>query len=228
MNASELFTLAPEHPIAKWFPLDTPPWEWLSRIKVVLSEIKEQLPASPIPQGLHIEGPVFFEGPVKLAPFGSITGPAWFGKECEFRPGVYVRGNVIAGRGCLLGNSCEYKNCILLDEVQPPHYNYVRDSVLGNHAHLGAGAILSNLRFDQKPVVVRAPEGNYESGLRKLGAMVGDWAEAGCNVVLQPGTVLGRHSAVAPGLAYGGYLAPSNLAYWKPGLQTMHRSILER
>lgn len=227
MKASDLFTLAPHHPVAENFSLDQPAWEWLPRIKNVLADLKEQLPPN-VPRGLHIEGPVFFEGAVKLPPFGFIQGPAWIGKDCDLRPGVYIRGNVIVGRGCVLGNSCEFKNCILLDEVQTPHYNYVGDSVLGNHTHLGAGAILSNLRFDQKPVIVRAPEGNIDSGLRKFGAILGDWAEAGCNVVLQPGTVLDRRSAVAPGLAYGGYLAPSNIAFWKPSLHTVHRSVIER
>lgn len=227
MKASDLFTLAPDHPIAQWFPLEKPPWEWLPRIKQVLADLAEQLPPD-VPPGLHIEGPVFFEGAVELPPFGSIAGPAWIGKGCELRPGVFIRGNVVIGRDCVLGNSCEYKNSVLLDGVQTPHYNYVGDSVLGNRAHLGAGAILSNLRFDQKPVTVRAPEGNIESGLRKFGAILGDGAEAGCNVVLQPGTVLDRMSAVAPGLAYGGYLAPSNIAFWKPSLHTVHRRVLER
>lgn len=227
MKASDLFTVAPHHPIAEKFSMDQAPWEWLSKIKHALSDLAEQLPPN-VPIGFHIEGPVFFEGAVKLPPFGSIQGPAWIGKDCELRPGVYIRGNVIAGRGCVLGNSCEYKNCILLDGVQTPHYNYVGDSILGNHAHLGAGTILSNLRFDQKPVTVRAPEGNIDTGLRKFGAILGDWAEAGCNVVLQPGTVLDCRSAVAPGLAYGGYLAPSNIAFWKPSLHTMHRRVLER
>lgn len=227
MKASDLFTLSADHPIAHFFSMDQAPWEWLPRIKHVLTDLTEQLPMH-VPPGLHIEGPVFFEGSVQLPPFGSITGPAWIGKDCELRPGVFIRGNVIAGRGCVLGNSCEFKNCVLLDSVQTPHYNYVGDSILGNHAHLGAGAILSNLRFDQKPVTVRAPEGNMESGLRKFGAILADRAEAGCNVVLQPGTVLDQRSAVAPGLAFGGYLAPSNIAFWKPSLHTVHRSVLER
>ncbi|MBC2600892.1 LbetaH domain-containing protein [Puniceicoccus vermicola] len=227
MKASDFFDIAPDHPIRSWFSLEEAPWAWLPQIKDALAGIESRLPAS-VPPGLHIEGPVFFEGEVKLPPFGSITGPAWIGNGCELRPGVYIRGNVFAGRNCVLGNSCEYKNCILLDHVQTPHYNYIGDSVLGNRAHLGAGSILSNLRFDQKPVVVRTAEGSSESGLRKFGAILGDGAEAGCNVVLQPGTVLDRNSAVAPGLAYGGYLEAENIAFWKPSFRKLHRSVLER
>ncbi len=227
MNASDLFDLPQDHPIYSWFSVEDPPWLWLPRIKEVLASLESRLPDS-IPPGLQIEGPVFFEGPVKLPPFGSITGPAWIGEGCQLRPGVFIRGNLIAGRNCVLGNSCEYKNSVLLDGVQTPHYNYVGDSVLGNRAHLGAGAILSNLRFDQKPVSVRTPEGVLDSGLRKFGAILGDGAEAGCNVVLQPGTILDRESAVAPGLAYGGYLEARNIAFWKPTLHKVNRKLLER
>ena len=227
MKASDLFTLDSDHPFHGWFPMDAEPWTWLPLIKEVLASLREKLPAD-IPPGLHIEGPVFFEGAAKLPPYGSITGPAWIGDGCELRPGVYIRGNVIVGRGCVLGNSCEYKNCVLLDHVQSPHYNYVGDSILGNRAHLGAGAILSNLRFDQKSVPVRTPDGTIDSGLRKFGAILADGAEAGCNVVLQPGTLLDRKSAVAPGLAYGGYLDPENIAFWKPSLHKLHRRVLER
>ncbi len=227
MKASDFFDLAADHPIARWFPLEEAPWKWLPRIGEALAEVASRLPPS-VPDGLRIEGPVFFEGAAGLPPYGSITGPAWIGDGCELRPGVFIRGNFIAGRGCVLGNSCEYKNSVLLDGVQTPHYNYVGDSVLGNGAHLGAGCILSNLRFDQKPVIVRTPSGSTETGLRKFGAILGDGAEAGCNVVLQPGTILDRRSAVAPGLAYGGYLNAENIAFWKPSLHTVHRRVLER
>ncbi len=227
MEASDLFTLDQGHPFAEWFPMNEAPWEWLPRIKSVLNGLEEKLPAE-IPSGLHVEGPVFFEGDVVLPPFGSLTGPAWIGEGCELRPGVFIRGNVVVGRRCVLGNSCEFKNSVLLDGVQTPHYNYVGDSILGNRAHLGAGVILSNLRFDQKPVVVRTSDGVVQTGLRKLGAILADGAEAGCNVVLQPGTILDRDSAVAPGLAYGGYLDTGNIAFWKPTLRTVHRRALER
>lgn len=227
MLASDLFDLAADHPVAQWLPADEPPWEWLRRIGGILAFSHFPLPDD-LPPGLHVEGSVFFEGSVKLPPYGSIQGPAWIGDGCELRPGVFIRGNVIAGRNCVLGNSCEFKNCVLLDGVQAPHFNYVGDSILGNGAHLGAGAILSNLRFDQKPVSVRTADGVFETGLRKLGAILADGAEAGCNVVLQPGTILGKRSAVAPGLAYGGHLEAGRIAFWKPTLHAVDRRVLER
>src|SRR5690606_4396624 len=102
-------------------------------------------------------------------------------------PGAYVRGNVIVGARAVLGNSCEFKNCLLMDGVQVPHFSYVGDSILGNRAHLGAGVVLSNLRLDQQPITMRLAEGVAETGLRKLGAILADDAEVGCNAVLQPG-----------------------------------------
>ena len=130
------------------------------------------------------------------------------------RPGVFIRGNVIAGAGGVLGNSCEFKNCLLLERVQVPHFSYVGDSVLGNGAHLGAGVICSNLRLDQNEVPVEMPDGSRKkSGLRKLGALVGDGAEIGCNAVLNPGTVLGRRALVMPAMAFRGTLASNSIAY---------------
>ena len=159
-----------------------------------------------------MEGPVYLHPTVKLPPFAVIIGPVWIGPESEMRLGALIRNNVIAGARCVLGNSCEYKNCLLLDGVETPHYNYVGDSVLGNRAHLGAGAICSNLRLDRQPVVVRAPEQNFETGLRKFGAILGDHAEVGCNAVLNPGTLLGPRSLVMPAMAFGGYLPPATIA----------------
>src|SRR5690606_24931956 len=106
---------------------------------------------------------------VKLPSFGTIEGPAWIGPECELRPGVYVRGNVIAGKGCLMGNSCEYKNALLLDKVETAHFNYVGDTILGNKAHLGAGVICANLKLLRDEVCACTPDGRIPTGLRKLG-----------------------------------------------------------
>lgn len=113
------------------------------------------------------------------------------------RPGAFIRGNVLVGDGAVVGNSCELKNCILFDEVQTPHYNYVGDSVLGYKAHMGAGAVTSNVKGDKKNVVVHG-ERDYETGRKKFGAMLGDFAEIGCNSVLNPGTIIGRNSQVYP------------------------------
>jgi len=131
---------------------------------------------------------------------------------------------VIAGANCVLGNSCEFKNCLLLDDVQVPHFSYVGDSVLGNKVHLAAGVTCSNLRLDQSEVPVQLPDGSRcGSGLRKLGALVGDAAEVGCNSVLNPGSILGRRSLVMPTMAFRGYLKANSIASIKEKIETVSR-----
>jgi UDP-N-acetylglucosamine diphosphorylase / glucose-1-phosphate thymidylyltransferase / UDP-N-acetylgalactosamine diphosphorylase / glucosamine-1-phosphate N-acetyltransferase / galactosamine-1-phosphate N-acetyltransferase len=130
---------------------------------------------------------------------------------------------VIVGADCVLGNSCEFKNCLLMDGVQVPHFNYVGDSILGNGAHLGAGVILSNLRLDQKPISVRLPDATVDTGLRKFGAILGDKAEVGCNAVLQPGTILGKRALVMPTIAFGGFLPAATIARVRAAVTTMPR-----
>ncbi len=215
MRADELFALPPSLArFAPFFAPDAPPWAWVARIAAALESVPAAEFALPgnLPPGLRVEGKIYLHPSVKLPPYGVIQGPAWIGANTDLRPGVFIRGNVIAGEGGVLGNSCEYKNCLLLDGVQTPHYNYVGDSVLGNRAHLGAGAICANLRLDKKPVPVQTPAGRVATDLRKLGALMGDDAEAGCNAVLQPGTILGRRAAVLPTIAFGGYLPANTLA----------------
>lgn len=136
-----------------------------------------------------------------------IQGPAWIGKNTTVRSGAYLRQNVIAGNGGVLGNSCEFKNCLLFDDVEVPHFNYVGDSVLGYKAHLGAGVICSNVRLDRQPVRVRDAEGQtIDTGLRKFGAIVGDRTEVGCNSVLSPGTLLGPDGVIYPNTSWRGFL----------------------
>jgi NDP-sugar pyrophosphorylase family protein len=149
---------------------------------------------------------------VKLPAQATILGPAWIGAKTEIRPGAFIRGQVIVGEGCVLGNACEFKNCVLMNGVQVPHFSYVGDSILGNGAHFGAGVICSNLRLDRKAIVVQGPDATYPTGLKKFGAIVGDQAEVGCNAVLNPGTVLGRRSLVMPLVAFSGYLPPATIA----------------
>lgn len=154
-----------------------------------------------------------FIGPGTRVEAGAhIQGPAWIGANCTLRSGCYVRDNVIAGDGCMLGNSSEFKNCILFDEVQAPHFNYVGDSVLGHGAHLGAGVILSNVRLDKRPVSISSAEGPIQTGLRKFGALVGDHAEIGCNAVLSPGSIIGRESIIYPGTQWRGVLPARSVA----------------
>lgn len=224
MKASDFFTLpASLAPFAAYFPVDLPPWEWLKRIGEALAAQKFDAPLPPRLPGVHIEGPVFIHPTVKLPPHATIIGPTWIGAQTEIRPGAYIRGNVIVGEGGVMGNACEFKNCLLMDKVQVPHFSYVGDSVLGNGAHFGAGVICSNLRLDQKPIIVNLPDGPRDTGLKKFGAIVGDKAEVGCNAVLNPGTLLGPRALVMPAMAFTGYLPPATIAHCRPVIKQIPR-----
>ncbi len=169
------------------------PWEMLPKIKAHILMLIEQ----GIPGYTEIADGVLVGENVKIYPTATIEAPAIIGSGTEVRPGAFIRGSVITGENCVIGNSSELKNCILLDKVQVPHYNYVGDSVLGNHAHMGAGSICSNLKADGKPVVVHGDE-DYETGLRKIGGILADDADVGCGCVLNPGTVIGKATSVYP------------------------------
>ena len=224
MKAGELWSLPKHFPFRDFFDPDAKPWEWLPKIRQALGLFDfPYLDRTEVPVGFSISGDVYLGKGVKLPPYGSIDGPAWIGDDCELRPGVYIRGNVIAGKGSVLGNSCEYKNCMLMDEVQTPHFNYVGDSILGNRAHLGAGVILSNLRLDQEIIKVMTSEGKVSTGLRKLGSLIADDSEVGCNSSLQPGTILCRKSIVFPNLPYSGTLLEGMMAASKPDIRLLRR-----
>lgn len=169
------------------------PWEMLPKIKDVIAELLE----TGIEGFTELKPGVLVGRDVKIADTVTIDAPAIIGHGTEIRPGAYIRGNVITGSNCVMGNSSEYKNCILLDNVQTPHYNYVGDSVLGNKAHTGAGSICSNLKSDGKAVVIRGDE-NYVTGLRKIGGILADGADVGCGCVINPGTVIGKNTRVYP------------------------------
>ncbi len=226
MKASELFDLPQSlGRFAAFFNPDAAPWEWVTAISAALASVEwaalEKRPD--IPAGVVIKGDVYLHPTAKLPAFASIEGPTWIGEGTEIRPGAFIRGNVIVGADCVIGNSSEYKNCLLMDNVQTPHYNYVGDSVLGNKAHLGAGVICANLRLDQKEVPVQTPGGRAMTGLRKLGALMGEGAEAGCNAVLQPGSILGKRAVVMSTLAFSGYLEPEMMAYARTHVSHIRR-----
>jgi NDP-sugar pyrophosphorylase family protein len=207
VKAADFFTLPPSlATFAAHFPPEAPPWEWLARIGPALAAFRFDAPPPRLPPGVHAEGPLWIHPSVKLPPYAVLIGPAYIGARTDIRPGAFVRGNVIVGEDCVLGNACEYKNCLLMDGVATPHYNYVGDSILGNKAHLGAGVICSNYRLDHRDVLVRVGDALHPTGLRKFGAIVGDGAEVGCNAVLNPGTLLGKRALVMPAIAFGGYL----------------------
>lgn len=224
VRASDFFTLpASLAAFAAHFPEDAAPWDWIKRIGPALAGFSLPPLAIKFPPNIHVEGPIWLHPTVKLPGHATLIGPAWIGAHTEIRPGAYLRGNVIVGERCVLGNSSEFKNCLLMDRVQAPHFNYVGDSILGNRSHLGAGVICSNLRLDQQPVVVRTAEATFETGLKKFGAILGDQAEVGCNAVLQPGAILGRRALVAPLTAFAGVLAANTLAYNRQAIATVGR-----
>lgn len=225
MIASDLFEMPSTFPFRELFPGDVAPWDWLPRIRQALEDFDFQdTHPKKIPAGVELRGHIYIHPSVKLPAFCVIQGPCWIGPDTEIRPGAFIRGNVIIGTGCVIGNACEYKNSLLMDGVQTPHYNYVGDSILGNKAHLGAGVICSNLRLDQREISVLTPDqGLVETGLRKLGAILGDGAEAGCNAALQPGTILGKRAAVGPTLAFGGYLEANTMAFARTEVRRLPR-----
>ncbi len=138
----------------------------------------------------------------------TLIAPAIIGDNCVIRPGAYIRGNAIIGNNCVIGNSTEVKNSVVMNNVQLPHYNYVGDSVLGNYVHLGAGVICSNLKSDKGDITVRT-EPSYETRMRKLGAIIGNNVEVGCNCVINPGTVIGQNTRIYPLISVRGAV-PAN------------------
>jgi NDP-sugar pyrophosphorylase family protein len=224
MKASDFFALPTSLAFfARHFRPDVPPWEWLKQISAALSSITDATTAPKCPTGVHIEGKVWIHASVKMPAYATIIGPTWIGANSDIRPGAFIRGNVIAGEACVLGNACEFKNCLLMDGVEVPHFSYVGDSILGNRAHFGAGVICSNLRLDQQPIVVRTAEATYETGLRKFGAIVGDNAEVGCNAVLNPGTMLGPRALVTPAIAVSGHVPAATIVHARPALKFIPR-----
>ena len=214
LKANDFFTLSKDFHFKDSFSLNDAPWEWVAKIKDSLSNFTFEKLAREIPSNLSIKGQVYIDPTVKLPPYGSIEGPCYIGKNTELRPGIYIRGNVIVGESCVLGNSCEFKNTLILDNAQIPHFSYLGDSIIGNKAHLGAGVICSNLRLDQKDIKTFDLERkSYDTKMRKLGAIVGDGVEVGCNAVLNPGSLLLAHSMVYPNTTFSGTLNSGEIAH---------------
>lgn len=203
LKPMDLFEEIPDE-LAPYFEEATYAWEILPRIKEIVAKLVE----SPGKKYSLLKEGVLIGRNVKIAETATINAPAVIGDDVEIRPGAYIRGNVYIGNECVIGNSTELKNCILLRHAQAPHYNYVGDSILGNYSHMGAGSICSNLRSDGKNVVVHADK-DYETGLRKFGAILGDRADVGCGSVLNPGTIIGKSTQVYPLIMTRG-VYPSN------------------
>ncbi len=170
------------------------PWKALSGIGDLINELIKTLDKN---EYVEIKENVWAHKSAKIYESAYIDGPCIIGENSEVRHCAFIRGKALIGKDCVVGNSCELKNVILFDHVQVPHFNYVGDSILGYYAHMGAGSITSNVRSDKTLVKVHG-EQDIETGLKKFGAIVGDYVEVGCNAVLNPGTVVGRHSMIYP------------------------------
>ena len=191
----------------------TYPWELLPKISAFIIELGNRLPEDKYEKRGEN---VWIAKSATVFPTAYINGPCIIDEEAEVRHCAFIRGNAIVGKGAVVGNSTELKNVILFNKVQVPHYNYVGDSILGYKSHMGAGSITSNVKSDKTLVVVKSPYGNIETGLKKMGAMLGDNVEVGCNSVLNPGTVIGRCSNVYPTSMVRGFIE-SNSIYKKQG-----------
>lgn len=173
----------------------TYPWEALPKINAYILEIGPSLSLDEFEQ---IEANIWIHKTVKIAKTATLNGPLIIDENTEIRPGAFIRGNVLIGKKCVVGNSTELKNSILVANVEVPHYNYVGDSILAPFSHMGAGSITSNVKADRKNILIKYDGQEIETGLRKIGAILGDHVEIGCNAVLNPGTIIGKNSRVYP------------------------------
>ena len=201
ISVNELFDLSQFSPNAIFEGVKYP-WDVLAKIKTFILEYSKQLP-----EDYEQIGEFVWVGKgTKIEKTVTIKGPAIIGRDCEIRQSAFIRENALIGDHVVVGNSCEIKNSILFNNVQVPHFNYVGDSVLGYKAHLGAGVILSNLKSVGGLVKVKSETDCIETGLRKMGGILGDHVEIGCNSVVSPGSIIGKHSFVYPLTLVKGYI----------------------
>ncbi|RHV11009.1 UDP-N-acetylglucosamine pyrophosphorylase [Clostridium sp. OM05-9] len=187
----------------------TYPWEALPKIKDFIIELGNSLD----PEEYEKRGEnIWIHKSATVFDSAYIAGPCIIGKDTEVRQCAFIRGSALVGDNCVVGNSTELKNVIISNNVQVPHYNYVGDSILGFHSHMGAGSITSNVKSDKTLVHVKGADFDIATGMKKFGAMLGDYVEVGCNSVLNPGTVIGSHSNIYPLSRVRGYV-PSNSIY---------------
>ena len=184
-------------------------WDALKKIEPRLAQVPRQNPPKRFPGASIGDRVIIGEGTI-VEPGALIKGPAIIGKNCQIRHNAYIRENVLIGDDCVVGNSSELKNALLFNGAQVPHFNYVGDSILGHKAHLGAGVKISNLKMTPGNIFVEVDGAPFDTGLRKFGALLGDGAEAGCNAVLNPGSILGRSAVIYPNVFWRGIL-PANM-----------------
>lgn len=210
ISIKELFDLD-ETIAAGIFEGCTYPWEVLSRIGDYIISLGNTLSGDEY----EMRGDnVWIAKSANVYPTAYINGPCIVGHNAEVRHCAFIRGNAIIGEGAVVGNSTELKNCLLFNKVQVPHYNYVGDSILGYKAHMGAGSITSNVKSDKKLITVKGPDSNIDTGIKKIGAFLGDNVEVGCGSVLNPGTIVGRNSNIYPLSSVRGCV-PANSIYKK-------------
>lgn len=207
LSVTELFDLSHTR-AAPLLSSVTYPWEALPKIKEFILELGKTLPQDEYDS--PTEG-IWIAKDASVAPSAVINPPCIIGKGAEIRHCAFIRGSALVGAGAVVGNSCELKNCILFDKVQVPHFNYVGDSILGFKSHMGAGSITSNVKSDKTNVVISANGEKITTGLKKIGAILGDEVEVGCNSVLNPGTVVGKNSNIYPLSSVRGYVPPKHI-----------------
>jgi NDP-sugar pyrophosphorylase family protein len=194
------------------------PWDALKILhRWLLENIHPGIPKN-LPEGVHLYGKEIYISPdCLLEPPLTIKAPALIGTKVELRPGAYLRGDVLVGEGTIIGHDTEVKNSILMNYVEAPHFNYIGDSVLGNHSHTGAGVILSNYKISrEKSVKIKLGDEEIITGLEKLGAILGDFSQIGCNSVTNPGTIVGRNTIIYPLSIISGYIPPNTIVKNKP------------
>ena len=222
ITVSDLYNLN-ETIAAKLFEGVTYPWEVLPRIHDFILELGKTLPGELFEKRGE---DIWVAKSAKVAPTACLNGPLIIDEEAEVRHCAFVRGNAIVGKGAVVGNSTELKNVVLFNKVQVPHYNYVGDSVLGYKSHMGAGSITSNVKSDKTLVVVKgkgiAGDIAIATGLKKMGAMLGDHVEVGCNSVLNPGTVIGRNSNIYPTSMVRGVIPADSIYKTKTEIAKKH------
>jgi len=202
VSVKELFALN-ETIAAGVFEGVTYPWEVLAKIGDYIVELGNTLSLDEYDK---VGENVWIAKSAKVAPTAFVNGPCIIDKGAEVRHCAFIRGNAIIGQGAVVGNSTELKNVLLFNKVQVPHYNYVGDSILGFKAHMGAGSITSNVKSDKSLVTINAPDAPIKTGIKKVGAMLGDNVEVGCGSILNPGTIIGRNSNIYPLSSVRGYV----------------------
>ena len=190
------------------FEENTYPWEVLPKISDFILEVGMLLSKDEYEE---VKEHVWVSKTAVVAPTAYITGPAIIGPEAEIRHCAFIRGNAIVGEKAVVGNSTELKNVILFDRVQVPHYNYVGDSILGYKSHMGAGSITSNVKSDKKLVEIKMDDYRIETRMKKVGAILGDHVEVGCGSILNPGSVVGRHTNIYPLSSVRGYVSEHSI-----------------